>query len=58
MVIENYVAPKYIVCYKPIQFGHLLGIKLYFTKMFTFIPIGGKSKIISTVSLFIEQPSD
>ena len=35
---------SYIFCYKPIQFGHVVGNKLYFTKILTFIPIKGKSK--------------
>ena len=34
----------YIVCYKPIKVGHLVGNKLYYTIILTFIPIGGKSK--------------
>ena len=35
---------SYIVCHKPIKFGHLVGNKLYFTLIMTFIPIEGKSK--------------
>jgi len=35
---------SYIVCHKPIKCGHLVGNKLYFTKVLTFIPIDGKSK--------------
>ena len=33
----------YIVCHKPIKFGHLVGNKLCFTIIMTFIPIEGKS---------------
>jgi len=35
---------SYIVCHKPIKFGHLVGNKLYCTIILTFIPIEGKSK--------------
>jgi len=35
---------SYIVCHKPIIFGHLVGDKLYFTIIMTLIPIKGKSK--------------
>ena len=33
---------SYIVCHKPITRGHLVGNKLYFTIIMTFIPIEGK----------------
>jgi len=35
---------SYSVCHKSIKFGHLVGNKLYFTIVMTFIPIEGKSK--------------
>ena len=35
---------SYIVCHKPIKFENLVGNKLYFTIIMTFIPIEGKSK--------------
>ena len=35
---------SYLVCHTPIKFGHLVGNKLYFTIILTFIPIEGKSK--------------
>ena len=35
---------SYIVCHKPMQFWHLVGNKLYFTIIMTFISIEGKSK--------------
>ena len=34
----------YIVCHKPIKFGHFVGNKFYFTIIITFIPIDDKSK--------------
>jgi len=46
----------YIVSHKPVTFGHLVGNKLYFTKILNFIPIEGKSKGYkhSLIYLFIE----
>jgi len=35
---------SYIICHKPIKFGHFVGNKLYFTIILTFIPNEDKSK--------------
>ena len=42
MVIENdVVSILFVMTHKPITFGHLVGNKLYFTIILTFIQIEG-----------------
>ena len=47
----------YIFCRKPIQFGHLVGNNIYFQRYWLLFQLEGNQKVISTVSLFIKQPS-
>jgi len=50
---------SYSVCHKPLKFGHLVGNKKFLTKIMKLMLLHLKAnlKVISTVSLFIEQPS-